>query len=691
MDTFINPTPQQIPPQNNHKKWIIIAVIVLALGALAYILVGSNLFKGALYIDETMKEKKLASQSVTVEQELKQTDESVVLDCDVVVAGAGTGGIAAAIASAREGVKTCLIEETDWLGGMMTSAGVAAIDGRPDSPSGIFHEIIEEVEAYYVSRGKQKEIHDCAVSYLCFEPHVGDFVLKGMVAKESNLKIYYNATIDKVYREKNKITGVGFEQDSVSYIAEADVTIDATEYGDLMYLADIDYDLGLDPDTTESLANDADQCIQPLTYVAILQKQSAPAIIERPTNYNREAYRCTIKSSVCPDSQSIFDMNRLLTYGKMPNNKLMINTPSHSFGNDFNATTENLENYSREAILEEAKDYSRGYIYFIQTELGMEKYALYDEFGTDDKFAKTPYIRESRRLKGVKRLVESDIVKNGGGQRSDLATDAIAIGDYPIDLHFCKTGKGDIFKPIAPYQIPYGLTVPLEVDGFLAADKNISVTHITNGTTRLQPVTMSVGQAVGIAAAMASQSGIEPRNIDTELLQKKLLDNGSNLFFFTDLQTQHWAYKHVASLAVKGLISGYDDFTFRPDNTVNQSDLLKIFKVYLISKNQSAEVMNDIGIEDNPGKSVIREDMIGFLYRLLEVTDKLQQATSYPDLNFSDITAGNDVYTKAQALVSLQIIDDKNQKFRPKDNLTRAEAMVLMARALDVIFAKVER
>ncbi|MFC1615796.1 FAD-dependent oxidoreductase [Patescibacteria group bacterium] len=685
--------PQPPEPRSNKKKWLIVLVIVLILGGVSYILASTGLFKGALYVDESLREKKLISESSQIDKEIEQVEkvrekehEKEVIDCDVIVAGAGTGGVAAAIASAREGAETCLIEETNWLGGMLTAAGVSAIDGRPDSVSGIFYEIIQKTEDYYTKLGKQHEIHNCSVSYLCFEPHVGDIVLKEIAAKEKNLKIYYNSEINKVYREGDKVVGVSFLQGNKSFIVNADVTIDATEYGDLLFLANIDYDLGIDFNSQESLAQQADECIQPLTYVAILQEQASPAIIEKPPNYDREKYRCIIKGPLCPESPSLFDMDRLMSYGRMPNNKLMINIPSHSFGNDFHATSPNLENYSREDILEEAKDYSRGFIYFIQTELGLQNWALAEEFGTDDKFAKMPYVRESRRIKGVKRLREYDVVKGDGDQRADLVEDAIAIGDYPIDLHFCRLGIGDIFKPIAPYQIPYFITVPEKVDGFLVADKNVSVSHIVNGTTRLQPVTMSVGQAVGIAAAMASKQGVEPRNIDISELQEKLIQNGSNLFFFTDLPTQHWAYTHVARLAIRGLVSGYPDFTFKPDDPVNESDFLKIFRVTLIIKDQDASILENLNISDDSGKSVVRADVIHHLYGLLEITGKLESTTNLA-VNFGDIQAGTDLHRKIQVLLSMGIVDGSNANFRPYDNLTRAEAIVFLGRSLEVLFA----
>lgn len=677
---------------------------IFIIGAIIVLITGIKYgLKGALYIDKILEESKKLSESASIEEEKevstveskkiarglsgenKDIIEQETINCDVAIAGAGTGGFSAAIASAREGANTCLIEETDWLGGMLTTAGVAAIDGRQDSPSGIFKEIIQRVENHYAKLGMSDEIHNCQVSYLCFEPSIGDKILKEMASEEENLKIFYNSKINKIYREGNKIAGLNFiENGEKSYIVDANITIDATEYGDLMYLADIPYDLGTDKDSTESLAQIADKCIQPLTYVAILKKQQNTEIMDKPANYNRELFRCTIKSDLCPSSNSKFDMKRLLSYGRMPNNKLMINIPSHSYGNDFHATAENLENYSRKEILEEAKNYSSGFIYFIQTELRLNNYNLFDEFNTEDKFAKMPYVRESRRLKGEYRLTEDDIVKGGGGQRADTFYDAIAIGDYPIDLHFCRYGIGDVFKPIAPYQIPYRVTIPENIDGFMAADKNISVSHIVNGTTRLQPVTTSVGQAVGTAAAMASNQGIEPRDINVKKLQEKLFNAKSNLFFFKDLSPEHFAYQYAGRLAAAGYISGYSDFTFRPDNTINESDLLKIFRVFLIYKNQDEKLLRDINLKDGSQTLVKRSDMVNHMYNLLYSAGKIDPY-SQEYLQFADVNAGTDLHKKLSQLVIIGIFSN-NSNFRPDDDLTRAEAVTILGRTFNTLF-----
>lgn len=645
--------------------------------------------KGSLFVDKRLIALKDASDTASIANDVRKINASInkenIINCDVVIVGGGAGGTSAAFASAREGATTCLVEETDWLGGMLTSAGVSAIDGHEDTPSGIFKEFNQHIEDYYIGIGKEEQIHNCNVSYLCFEPSVGDRILKEMAAEEKNLTIYFNSKVNKVYREGNKILGINFAQNNRDYVLNASVTIDATEFGDLMYSANIPYDLGIDQDSEEDLTKNADQCIQPLTYVAILKKDDTPSIIEKPANYNRNNYKCVVKSPLCPNSNSRFDVKRLLSYGRMPNDKLMINIPSHSYGNDFHATTPNLENFSRDEILQEAKDYSKGFIYFLQTEMGFEYFNLYDEFGTTDKFAKIPYVRESRRLKGMTRLTESDIVKGTGKQRSNVDSDVIAIGDYPIDLHFCNYGIGDVYKQIAPYQVPYGVTVPQDIDGFMVADKNISVSHIVNGTTRLQPVVMSVGQAVGTAAAMASMEGIQPRNVNVKVLQQKLLDTKNNLFYFKDLHVDDYAYKYATRLAIKNVISGYSDFSFKPNNPISETDFLKILKKYLAVENKDQSILENLGFSENSTGLIKRADMINYIYNLLKNTNKISQ-NKVKILSFYDVNTDTELYDQLSKLAAISIVNGDNSSFKPNDNLTRADAVVLIVKTFDYLF-----
>lgn len=642
------------------------------------------LLKGSMFVDLDLKMNRFQSEGALISEDMKKPDVTV-LDCEVAVVGGGAGGVAASMQSARMGVKTCLIEETDWLGGMLTSAGVSAIDGHPENFAGIFREFINEVKDYYKNKGQSFQTSLCHVSPLCFEPHVGSNIFRQMTSKTENLSVYYNSKIQKVYREGDLIKGVMFTNSlGGKFVIPARVTVDATEFGDLMYLADVPYDLGFEANSNEPHVTEAESCIQPITYVAILKNYGRDMTISKPENYDEKNYVCTVKGPDCPDSTTHFDMTRLLNYGKMPNNKLMINTPSHSFGNDFHATANELDSYSRDRILKMAKDYTLGYIYFIQTELGMNEYGLANEFNTDDYLAKIPYVRESRRLKGSYRMTEFDVTPDPNNKgRSKVFSSSIAVGDYPIDLHFCTTGIDDVFFNVMPYQIPYETTVPEKIDGFMVAEKNISVSHIVNGTTRLQPVVMAVSQAVGAAAALSVQEGVQPRDINISKLQEVILGYGGSIVYFKDVPEYHFAYPSISRAYSDNLALGYEDFSFKPDEIITREELSDItFKITDLDVNLFF-IWNDYFKDQDV--NVKRSELAGFLANYFAYPYGVT-VDSGPDLPYKDVQKENPHYNEIRKLLMLNVLS-ANENFRPDDYATRAETIVLLERTMKYLHA----
>lgn len=623
----------------------------------ATMLILGNSVSASVFLDDELREKHEASLKALLVNDLAKPYVTTI-PCDVVVVGGGSGGFAAALAAARMDVSTCLLEQTDWLGGMLTAAGVSGIDGHFDTASGIFLEFLNRISNYYAEQQATSETTKCKVSFFCFEPHVGNLILNQMFSEEENLQVFFNADVQKVYKEENTVVGVSFKMGGKEYAVPAKVTIDATEFGDLMYLADVPFDLGVDEYSAKEDKRDL-QCVQPLTYVAILKNYGEDSTIKEPMNYNEENYQCVTKNDQCKDSNSLFTKERLLNYGRLPNGKLMLNIPSHSFGNDFDAANPEFENLSRDQILKKAKDYTKGLIYFMQKNLGFEYYGFYNEFGTSDAFAKIPYVRESRRLVGTYRLSKDDVMPQSG--RSKLFTDSIAVGDYPIDLHFCETGYGDIFYPIPPYQIPYGVTVPYEIDGFMVAEKNISVSHLVNGTTRLQPVVMSVGQGVGVAAALAVKYDIAPREVPINEIQDTLLDLGSRVFYFQDVPPDHFAYKAVSELAVRGVILGFSDMKFLPWKNIKRFEFEQMLNGALANFGGKYP---SFAFSDGDSK-MDRSELARFL--------AVQILGLNQDENYM------------MALAEMNIVNADLSKFRPDDMASRAEAAVMLMRTIEVL------
>jgi hypothetical protein len=144
-----------------------------------------------------------------------------------------------------------------------------------------------------------------------------------------------------------------------------------------------------------------------------------------------------------------------------------------------------------------------------------------------------PYYRESRRLIGLTTLREQDILPVTSGKVASLSRDAVALGNYANDHHY--PGMDFPLQPKSirwggrwtgtPFTIPYSCMVPLATDGLLVCEKNLSVSHITNGATRLQPVVMNIGQAAGMAAALCVELGCQPRDLPVRQIQDALLED----------------------------------------------------------------------------------------------------------------------------------------------------------------------
>ena len=129
---------------------------------------------------------------------LSHAESSRSSSVDVLVVGGGASGVTAALQSARMGMRVLIVEETAWLGGMLTSAGVSAIDGNERLPAGLWGEFRGKLADHY---GGLDKLVTGWVSNVLFEPSVGNHVLHKMVAKEKSLTLWKSATLKQVFRK----------------------------------------------------------------------------------------------------------------------------------------------------------------------------------------------------------------------------------------------------------------------------------------------------------------------------------------------------------------------------------------------------------------------------------------------------------------------------------------------------------
>ena len=246
------------------------------------------------------------------------------------------------------------------------------------------------------------------------------------------------------------------------------------------------------------------------------------------------------------------------------------------------------------------------FIYYIQNELGEPWSVADDEYANRilPEAARTlphewqelvrrmpviPYVRESRRIIGAHTLTSQELAYNSlsyrDGHTSREFSDAIAIGGYILDLHGANTDADteweleetmrhqELHRPRGPFQVPMSVLIPIETDGFIAAEKNISASRLAVGTLRLQPITMMTGQAAGALAAVCVRENKQPREIHPMLVQWELLKSGVALSLckYSDVPPEHSINRSVQISNMYGLIKP-DEYPHAPSYNIQDLD-----------------------------------------------------------------------------------------------------------------------
>jgi hypothetical protein len=524
-------------------------------------------------------------------EELNTPRAKIGADYDIIVAGAGTGGWAAAVQATRMGASVLLLEETDWIGGQMSCAGVTTMDEAsvwrkfPVRERGLYREFHESMVTYYQSLDK-----DPFVAYFSYpdqleggyEPKVTRAVLYGFIneACERNavLDVSLRTRVVSVKKSGNTVTGVTVEFSDDQGTQQKDISckvlVDATEYGDVIPLTGARYRVG----NVTSKSLDPAALVQDHTWTAIvceypngvpehLRIKSPPPGYEtgsgrRYRNYTRHGimlWGAAGKGIKGRRSWRVFFAWRGMADSESP---LTGQRSSHRHtqcgfngGNDYPVTVATIEDSAQRLLDEREGIYKTlGALYYFQHELGVNWSLAVDE-GYDTQYNRAkmrtlnlrsdletvavhlpqqPYVRECRRIIGVRTLVASDLTRFDEAKHFSTS---VAMGDYFMDLDHGKTANaiepaldsGELPRSDGPFQIPLEVFIPEKVDGFLPAEKNISQSRLANGATRLQPVTMLTGQAAGTIAALSVKKGVQPRSLDPRQVQSALLDGGSTL------------------------------------------------------------------------------------------------------------------------------------------------------------------
>jgi len=518
---------------------------------------------------------------------------------DIVIIGGGVGGCAAALAACRSGCQVIMTEETDWIGGQLTSQAVP-----PDEHPWIeqfgctrsYRQFRQGVRDYYrrymsltpLARSAERlNPGNGVVSRICHEPRTALAVLEQMLAPyihSGRLKLLTQYKPLRVEVNGDRIEAVEVEQvlTGSTYVLQAPYILDATECGDLLPLAGVEYVSGSESQSQtgepHALAGEPDpQDMQALTHCfAIEYFEGEDHTIDKPEQYdfwqsygNDEFWTgrllsltvphyITLEPTVYPlfdepggltsrwSYRRIIDKSNFLP-GTYKSDIVIANWPQNDY---WLGSVIDVSEEERQRHLTNAKQLSLSLLYWMQTEaprpdggMGYPGIRLCKEaVGTEDGLAKSPYIRESRRIKAeftvLEQHVSADIRGDRGAERFE---DTVGIGAYRIDLHPTLGGRGYLDLSSAPFQIPLGSLIPVRMNNLLPACKNLGVTHITNGCYRLHPVEWNIGEAAGALAAFCLDRGVQPRQVREDLallqdFQARLAHDGVEL---------HWPHVGV--------------------------------------------------------------------------------------------------------------------------------------------------
>jgi len=510
-------------------------------------------------------------------------EEAAPASFDFVVYGGTAGGVIAAVAAAREGLRVALLEPGTHLGGMV-AGGLGYTDhANTEVIGGYSLEFFQRVGSHY---------HEPKTWY--FEPHVAEQVF-GELIREAGVHVFFHHRL----REKTGVVKHGTEIDRI--VMENGATFhsrlfaDAGYEGDLMAQSGISYTWGREAVTEygESLAGvrertpmhqflvrvnpfdargrllpevapwprgeigAADRKVQAYTFrVCTTDRADNRLPFPKPENYNVNRYELLRRMLVEIDKRktvaalgrqrweldplyhldepwSISDvlLPRAITHGKYDTNN------NGAFSTDYiggNYDYPDGDYQTRARIWQQHADYVKGFLYFVTTDPRVPKglrdamatWGLCkDEFVDNDHWPFQLYVREARRMRGDFVFSQKDI------QTDRTKPDVIGMGSYHSDSHNVQRvatadgveNEGDMQVPVRPYQIPYRLIVPKRTEATnLLVPVAFSATHVAYSTLRMEPQYMIIGHAAGVAAKLALDARQPVQDVDTSALAAKL-------------------------------------------------------------------------------------------------------------------------------------------------------------------------
>jgi hypothetical protein len=439
------------------------------------------------------------------------------------VVGGGNAGCAAALAAARHGARTLLVERYGFLGGTATAAMVGPWmtfhSGGERIVGGIAQEMVERLAARGASPGHISDSSDYVATITPFDPEAHKALLFEMM-QEAGVALLLHAYLLAGLRDAGgAVRGASFATVGGVRDYEAAVTIDATADAYVAASAGVEVRQG-----------DGAGRVQPASLMFRLShvdlEQTAAYVREHPEQMRTSLPPAARNARALTAVAGLYELwQRARERGDVDVPRELVSFFITPYPDEVSVNMTRVvdidpldpDDLTRAEI--EARRQTMQLVAFFRRSV--------PGFGAARLAATATQIgiRESRRIVGAYTLTRDDVLS---GRTFE---DAVARSAYPIDIHN-PSGSGTTTFRLpegASYEIPYRCLVPHSVDGLLVAGRCISTTHEALASTRLTPTVMTLGQAAGTAAALAFERGIAPRDVDARELRARLNRDGVDL------------------------------------------------------------------------------------------------------------------------------------------------------------------
>lgn len=456
---------------------------------------------------------------------------------DVVVAGGGSAGIAAAIAAARTGAGVLLVEARGTLGGMMTAgnAGLTTFIVHEKDPGGrdaLMADLSSRPESVHVVGGIPMEIARKlaargAASLTDGQPGAYVFASQGEfrlllleLAREAGARILFHSTVVEVHREGGRICGVLVQNKSGTRYVPARQFIDATGDGDVAAFAGAPFFKGVGPE--DQVYQEDKATLGAMGHMGVMYRV-ANVDVERLFSHLRGAPAAFEVQRVA--GQGLEEAWRNVRSGGMA--CFVVRIPGFGGVQLYNSPIPGVFTVCCPCWPGDgtsADDLSAAEI-GISAEVGRFTAALKGGMPGFEKafLLDVPEIgiRETRHIRGDHLLTLKEILL-----MTDFP-DSIGRGSHPVDTKPVPSWLRDADLPSRfHFHIPFGILRASGVDNLLLAGRCVSCTHEASGCMRVTVQCMITGQAAGTAAALCVRAGVDPRGLDAEALRLRLRADG---------------------------------------------------------------------------------------------------------------------------------------------------------------------